>query len=473
MVTVQSDVDNEESEELVFTDPDGLSEDDSGQTDTRSEEDNSAVELSGAEQGTNDDSSEAVESRYRVLDKRQLLEAIMESMDDIKPKENMDEVERNQLREAIRASLEERGQVPDTPPSTPELTEDRPEVPTDRLSPLGAVPKKESKTESRPVVCSEQEVDLGPTGGDSNPEFASPMDCILRLAICAQRLERHQQKEAMAVMRYLMILEESRGSACGRGQGEQDEAEDAGQPRMVDRDEPRRRETECRPCSKSVDRDEIPPNRTGLRSSRPLEGALKSKNLDKDGGKPWRNSSTDSKAKRFQRSADRREEQARSPSCRCPRRTCGKQHGRTRENSGSLLPSENPARYKESRTEPERLASTECSTCVRTAEPVSRRELRGSPATRAAAGCHSSAFHHGDVPAHPSGLMRTPRQWQRGHAQGRERPRGHARGKSRDFKSRLQGSSHILPAGQARAAEFHHAQQTGSNRNKRGGRNGA
>ena len=81
----------------MFTDPTGLSEDDIGLTDTRSEEDNSGVELSGAEQGTNG-SSEAVESGSQALSKQQLLRAIRESMDDIKPKENIDEVERDQLK---------------------------------------------------------------------------------------------------------------------------------------------------------------------------------------------------------------------------------------------------------------------------------------------------------------------------------------------------------------------------------------
>ena len=209
MVTVQSDVDGEASEELVFTDLTALSEDDSAQTDTRSGDDNDGVELSGAEQGTNV-SSEAVESG------NQLLRAIRESMNDIKPKEKMDEEERDQLREAIRASLEERGQVPDTPPSTPEL------VLTDRSSPLGAIPKKESMTGSRPTVCSQQEVDPSPADGASDPNYASPMDCIQRLAICAQRMERHQQKEAMAVMRYLLMLEESRDGVHVQGQREED-----------------------------------------------------------------------------------------------------------------------------------------------------------------------------------------------------------------------------------------------------------
>ena len=98
VVTIQSDVDDEESEELVFTDLTGLSEDDSAQTETRSGDDKSGVELSAAEQGTND-SSEAVESGNL------LLKAIIESMHDIKPEEKMDRVERDQLRETPRVSF--------------------------------------------------------------------------------------------------------------------------------------------------------------------------------------------------------------------------------------------------------------------------------------------------------------------------------------------------------------------------------
>ena len=152
----------------MFTDPTGLSEDDIGLTDTRSEEDNSGVELSGAEQGTNG-SSEAVESGSQALSKQQLLRAIRESMDDIKPKENIDEVERDQLREAIRASLEERGQVPDTPPSTPELMMgNRQEALNERSRPLGAIPKKATKTGARHPVSPKQEVDPGLTLGPMN-----------------------------------------------------------------------------------------------------------------------------------------------------------------------------------------------------------------------------------------------------------------------------------------------------------------
>ena len=460
MVTVQSDVDGEASEELVFTDLTALSEDDSAQTDTRSGDDNNGVELSGAEQGTNV-SSEAVESG------NQLLRAIRESMNDIKPKEKMDEEERDQLREAIRASLEERGQVPDTPPSTPEL------VLTDRSSPLGAIPKKESMTGSRPTVCSQQEVDPSPADGASDPNYASPMDCIQRLAICAQRMERHQQKEAMAVMRYLLMLEEARDGVHVQGQREEDGEDDACQRRPVDHGRQRRKETEARLCPQKSDPDEIPLNRMGSRRGKPSDGALKSKNLGKDGGKPWRNSSTDSKSQRFQRSEDRREEQARSPDSRCMHGTCGGPSRRARENSGSLLPSERPAADPDSGTEEERRAFAELRAHVRVADRVPRRELQGSPATLSPTGCHCSTFRHGAVSAHPRVLMRTPWGWQRRPAQGRASPREHAQGNRQKFRGELQSSSAVLPAERDKSAGFRRDQQTGSNRNKRGGRNGA
>ena len=460
MVTVQSDADGVENEELVFTEPTGLSEDDSGQTDIRSEEDNSGVELSGPEQGTKDDPDEAVESRNHIL------RAIRESMNDIKPKENMDEVERDQLREAIRASLEERGQIPDTPPNTPEVL-------TDRSSPLGAIPKKESEIGSRPPVCSEQEIDLGPTVGVSDPNCASLMDCIQKLAICAQKMERHQQKEARAVIRYLLVLEESREDARVQGQGEKDGDGDARRGRAGDRDRPKRRETEGRPSANRADHDEIPPNRMDSGSRQPSDGALKSKNVGKDGGKPWRNSPTDSKSQRFQRSDDRRGEQARSLPSRCPHGTCGRPYDRARENSGSLLPSEKPAANRESRTAKERRAVGQLGTHVRVAEPVSRRELRCSPAALSTAGCHCSTFRHGDIRAHSPGRRRAPWGWQRGHAQRRGGPRGHVQGKQTDFKPGLQRISAVLPVERDKSAEFHRAQQTGSIRNERDGRNGA
>ena len=46
VVTVQSDEDGEETEELVFTYPTDVSGDDSSQIDTRSEEENTGVEIS-------------------------------------------------------------------------------------------------------------------------------------------------------------------------------------------------------------------------------------------------------------------------------------------------------------------------------------------------------------------------------------------------------------------------------------------
>ena len=449
VVTVQSDVDDEESEELVFTDLTGLSEDDSAQTETRSGDDKSGVELSAAEQGTND-SSEAVESGNL------LLKAIIESMHDIKPEEKMDRVERDQLREAIRASLEERGQVPDTPPNTPEVL-------MDRSSPLGAIPKKESMTGPRPPVCPEQEVDPSLTLGVSDPNYASPMDCIQRLAICAQRMERYQQKETMAVIRYLLMLEEAKDGAQVRGPGEEEGDDDARRWRPVDHDRPRRNETECRRCLRLSDPDEIPLHQKGSREGKPSDGAPKSKNLVKDGGRPWRNSPTDSKSQRFQRSDDRKGEQERSQASSCMHRTCGGHGRRAREKSGSLLlteAAERPAADPESRTGKERWALAEASAHVRVADPAPRRELRSSPAALSTTGCHCSAFRHGEVLAQPRVRMSTPCSWQRGHAQG-----------NKNFGCGLQGTSAVLLAGRDKSAESRRAQQTGSDRNKRGGRN--
>ena len=453
VVTVQSDADGEENEELVFTDPTGLSEDDIGLTDTRSEEDNSGVELSGAEQGTNG-SSEAVESGSQALSKQQLLRAIRESMDDIKPKENIDEVERDQLREAIRASLEERGQVPDTPPSTPELMMgNRQEALNERSRPLGAIPKKATKTGARHPVSPKQEVDPGLTLGANEPDFASPMDCVLRLAICAQRMERHQQKEAMAVIRYLLMLEESADGALEQGPREDDGAGEDRRPRPEERDQPRRKETQGRPCPKLANPDEIPLDRKGSRSNKPSDGARKSKNLGKDGGKPWRNSQSDSKAKRFQRPKDRREEQARSLPSRCTHGTCG--GTRARENSGSLLP-EKPESDPESMTEEERRAFEQWLA----AEPVYKRELRSSPAIRPPTCGPCTTFRHGPIPSQPGGRRRGQR-------------RRHARGSQGGNRPELRRTSVVLPDKRDKAAESCPAKQTGLNRNRQGGQDGA
>ena len=119
---VRTNADDEETEGLVSAAPVGLSEDDRSHTDTRSEEDNSGVEISGAEQGTNEGtnegSDEAVQPGDKATYQKQLETALIESMNAMSSEKgiNMDEIERNQMQKAIRASLEESGQTPDTPP---------------------------------------------------------------------------------------------------------------------------------------------------------------------------------------------------------------------------------------------------------------------------------------------------------------------------------------------------------------------
>ena len=463
VVTVQSDEDGEETEELVFTYPTDVSGDDSSQIDTRSEEENTGVEIS--EQGTEKEaigvtdktseeigaaggSTEAVQSRSRALDKQQLLKALKESMDDIKAKENIDQVERNQLQRAIRASLEERGQ---TPPSTPEMvTGDRPEAMRGELSPLETIPEMASTTESRWPVGPPEEVDPRATAGPQDPEYPSPLEFIRRLAGSAQQMGPAQQKEALATMYHLLMLEELRLT---------------GNVRCF------RDENGCRPSTLSVKVRSLFNSREESSGGSPQDGAPEKEQQSKDGGQPCRNSSTDSKSQRFQQPTDRRAERAQSTPPSCQHGACGgSRDPQARKKSGSLFRADTPAPAQESRTAEEQSTGARPKTGqsgrrlrsaqAQESERGQRGTLQPSPGSLASRPWDCAPFHHGS-------------RLQKCQLCGKLPYRAQAQQMEREGKRKLQPMPDLLVPERDRVAEFGQAKQTGTDRNKRGGRQGA
>ena len=467
VVNLVTEDDDEEAEELLTTAPAGLSEGDTSQTDTRSEEDNSGVEISGAEQGTNEGtnegSDETVQPENKVTYQKQLERALIESMNDMSSEEgiNMDEIERNQMQKAIRASLEESGQTPDTPPNSPKLEmEQRGEASSDRSSPLGAIPKTRSETQNRPPedvnrissLCEEEEVTAHP--------LDSTLGCMVRLGICLHKLSGSQQEEAMAVMRYLWKVKEDearqpRGYWLSSGEEEAHKEQEKGADGGGQSQQPERPgyahlrrgytgsesdETEGRLLAEEADHDESLLNGNDSEESFPSDGASKRENSGKDGGRPLRNPKTDSKSPRIHRANARLEEQRRSSARRCAHCGVSKSQATKPQNSGSLFPPGNRGRRQESR----RVAEPEAKTGP-------RRRTDGLQQTKELRPCPARG---------------------RGHAQKKGRARAHVRGNNRKSSCGLQEVYAPLAVERDEIDELPR-QRTGSNRNQRGGRSRA